>query len=410
MKSVIIVFLIVGLAFSMGKVRGQVVWHKCSCNPVMVKENNFYEKLAIGSPDVIYERDTFKMLYAVGGADDKGRINYAFSLNGRQWFKYNNASPVLDVGPSGSWDSFFLDTPTWIKDSVNYKMYYFGDTDNDPRGSAIGMAISEDGIHWHRIQSQPVLTPGNRGDWDGLYIESPEVVFDGSRYFLYYSGIDSTYKVRIGVATSTDGVTWTKYENNPIISEGGLYQWDGFSVGVPTVIYHDGLFEMWYCGVSNYDVLDRKVDTIKVGHATSYDGLHWEKDTNNPVLDTYSPPFSSFELRGPWAPSVNYVQDSGKYFMWYETAYGFGFAFSRAGEVPVDYHVSIYPNPAVDKVTVKVNFDAYIEIYSMTGQKVLSKIKLNKGENEISLTLGTGVYILRIVNGDYTTSRKLVIM
>jgi len=98
----------------------QTEWTKYAGNPVMTREGNFYEN-AIGSPS-----------------------SYAYSTDGINWVKYDTATPVLEPDTS-SWDSHFLDTPEIIYDG-EYKLYYFGDSDNDPPGGAIGVAVSSDGI------------------------------------------------------------------------------------------------------------------------------------------------------------------------------------------------------------------------------------------------------------------------
>ncbi len=385
--------LLLGLA-----AEGQAAWQKCSCNPVMVKDSSFYEGLAIGSPSVLIDSGRFKMLYAAGGLDHKGRIAYAYSSDGVHWTKYRNGTPVFEPDTGNAWDSHFLDTPEWLKDSTGYKMYYFGDTDNDPRHSAIGMATSVDGVHWQRSAANPVLTPGNPGDWDALYIESPAVVFDGTTYFMYFSGVSADYRVRIGLATSSDGIHWTKYPANPVLTEGGLLDWDGFSVGTPTVRFHNGRFEMWYCGVSNFDLLDNKVDTIKVGYAYSYDGIHWTKDTANPILHTYSSPYTPFDQRGPWAPTVVYDDGAGAYRMWYETAHGFGMA-EGTPNTPSGRGAKDFPGPLSITVEdgalhIQTAIPGRLTIRNAVGRVMMRNVPITTGVHTIHHQLPQGTYLL----------------
>lgn len=394
----------------------QNTWQKCSCNLVMIKDNSLYEGLAIGSPSVIYENGLFKMLYAVGGTDTKGRISLAVSLDGKNWTKYNNGLPVFYPDTNiNAWDSHFLDTPDWIKDTINYKMYYFGDNDNDPLGSGIGLAISSDGTNWTRYSFNPVLLPGNSDDWDGLYIESPSIVYDGNLYYLYYSGVDSTYKVRIGVATSTDGITWTKYTGNPILSEGNLLDWDGYSVGTPSVLYKNNKFEMWYSAVSNIDMLDNIIDTIYVGHAYSFDGVNWVKDSLNPILNTYSPPFSILEKRGPWAPSVKYIDSLNSYYMWYETAYGFGLASSNNLLSSINdkntntIHFTILPNPNSKKINIQSNIDGKLSVYNNLGQLIYKDVVIKQGDNIYELNIPPQIYVFILETNKARVYKKIII-
>lgn len=375
---------------------------KSAENPVLVKENNFYEGTAIGSPSVILLNDTLRMFYAAGGTDLKGRINHAYSTDGTSWTKHAE-NPVLDIGAPGSWDDYFLDTPEIIEDSLGFKLYYFGDTDNDPIGSAFGVATSTDLLNWTRMEANPILSAGAPGEWDGLYIESPTVTYADGSYYMLYSGIDTMWQVRIGLATSPDGIHWTKYNGNPVLDVGINTSWEGFSVATPSLLKTETGFEAWYCGASYYDFMDNnQIDTIKIGYATSSDAKNWVKHADNPILDTYSAPFTLFETRGPWTPDVIYWSDSSKYYMWYETAYGFGMATSpnnvldlNTTEVYPSLHV--YPNPATHSIFIEgIKNGERVSIYNALGVMIKEQ-KLNSSKAELSVSgLPHGVYFLRV--------------
>ena len=366
----------------------------------MVADIPFYEDRGIGSPSVLYEQDTFRMFYAMGGADFKGRIGYAYSTDGINWTK---AGAVVEPDSNSSWASFFLDTPEIIKDSSGYKLYFFGDDNNDPVGGSFGVMTSTDLINWTPADSLPILTPGNPGDWDGLFIESPTVTFANGTYYMLYSGIDTTWRVRIGLATSQDGIHWTKFAGNPILDVGSFNSWEGFAVATPTLINNNNNFEAWYCGTSIQDWLDNNnIDTIKVGYATSTDGFNWQKYNNNPVLSTYFPSFTPKELRGPWAPDVVFLQDSSKYYMFYETAYGFGLATSDiVTNVKTNSSIKTYFNYLENYLFVKSDNGLLgIEIYSINGELIL-EYKFNTGKNTFKLELSNlqaGMYIAGITD------------
>mgnify|MGYP003766147073 FL=1 len=389
----------------------QVTWVKSPHNLVLTKTLNAYEGVAIGSPSIIQDGDTLKMLYAAGGVDSKGRISYAYSLDGIIWQKQNEATPIFDVSSEGKWDSHFLDTPDWLKDSTGYKLYYFGDNDNNSIGGSIGLATSTNGILWTRVGSEPVLLPGDSTDWDGLYIESPSVLYDGKSYFMWYSGIDKNYKVAIGVATSPDGITWTKYSGNPVIKSDSNYAWDGLSVATPTIIKKDNSFEMWYCGGSYYDMLDdNKLDTIKIGYATSSDGFVWQKYHQNPVMSTCDTPYTNIEWRGPWTPDVIFKNET--YYLWYETAYGFGLATSTptpliapATETYLDF--AIYPNPTINSITLEISKqqETIVKVYNLQG--ICIKETSGKGLINIDISLlPSGIYLITTSANNWTSNTQ----
>src|SRR6185369_13485857 len=92
------------------------------------------------------------------------------------------------------------------------------------RGHETGSRVltSPDGSHWIPHGGNPVLEP-QRGAWDEQILEQAAAYFDG-RYWLWYSGyrnpLGPTTSIAIGVATSSDGIHWTKHPGNPVIQPG----------------------------------------------------------------------------------------------------------------------------------------------------------------------------------------------
>ena len=64
----------------------------------------------------------------------------------------------------------------------------------------------------------PVLAVGAAGSWDDDAVWGPAVLKEGSSYKMWYTGDDGANPSRIGLATSTDGITWTKAAANPVLS------------------------------------------------------------------------------------------------------------------------------------------------------------------------------------------------
>lgn len=157
---------------------------------------------------------------------------------------------------------------------------------------AIGYASSRDGVNW-QVLGYPVLpaTPAWVGAIGGPF--KPSVIWNGTRYLMYYTSQSSPPEKDIGLAVSTDMIHWTEYPNNPIFRPGpGAY--DSEWVAYPSVVYDPPLYKMWYTGQS----MQTKTETV--GYATSLDGVHWNKPGGNPVLTSQSTKTSSYnEVRYP---------------------------------------------------------------------------------------------------------------
>jgi predicted GH43/DUF377 family glycosyl hydrolase len=189
----------------------------------------------------------YKMWYS-GYDGTNSRIGYATSSDGITWTKYEN-NPVLNNGPTGSWNEGGSSHPCVRFDGSTYHMWFHGWPVPDVPTS-IGYATSVDGITWTEYENNPVLVVGNN-TWDGQHVESPDVLFDGSTYHMWYHGRNTPnwFRWRIGYASSPDGIEWTKYASNPVLTP-SAGSWDSQSVGFPRVILNnaDSTFTMYYLG------------------------------------------------------------------------------------------------------------------------------------------------------------------
>ncbi len=359
-------------------------------NPVFTPAGIIYEQRGIGSPAVLFRNDTFHMLYAAGSPDGKGYISYAFSTDGTNWQRYHGGVPVL-LPDSTGWDSLFLDTPDFLYDDSlgQFILYYFGDSNTSPPGSAIGIATSPDLRQWSRYSGNPVLRPGNPDQWDGLFVESPSVAYAWGQYWMVYTGVDTLWRPAIGLAVSADGFQWSKFPGNPIITPSR--PWESLGTATPTLLFNDSALQLWYCGASITDfAADNKIDTLHVGYAASAGGHQWHTRAT-PVLSSDDTPA---DTRGPWAPDVVFLPDSGKYFMWYETATGFGLA---TAQVPGTFPLSVKPlKKGIFFIKNRYLWTAQrttFTIYSLNGTAVYTQT--TRGPSFVNLGfLSAGVYVI----------------
>ena len=189
-----------------------------------------------------------------GNSKGISQIGYATSQDGVNWEKYSE-NPILLTGSSGSWDEIEAGFPSIHYQDGIYKMWYTGKSTNS--SYALGYATSSDGINWKRYGSNPIIS-GTAGSWDEQGVLGARVLFDGEKYRMWYSGQDTG---KIGYATSTDGISWQKSANNPVLSTGFSGEWDDQNVYFPHVIYSDGNYKMWYGGSHN--------GFLAIGYATA---------------------------------------------------------------------------------------------------------------------------------------------
>jgi predicted GH43/DUF377 family glycosyl hydrolase len=203
------------------------------------------------------------------------------------------------------WDDYGLSQPAIHKDGALYRMWFAGyDSSDIPR---IGLATSTDGINWGKYNDNPVLQQGAAGSWDETQVYNPTVIKDGTTFKMWFTGYSRTTKhARIGYATSTNnGQTWTKHPTY-VLDVGASGAWDEDGVGECCVIKDGDTYKMWFGGSDYYQ-------WWRTGYATSTDGINWAKYSGNPVL--------SEGVSGNWdewaasAPAV--IKDGSVYHMLY---------------------------------------------------------------------------------------------
>jgi predicted GH43/DUF377 family glycosyl hydrolase len=222
-----------------------ISWDVYSIDPVLSPAAGEWDAYAVLAPYVLRENGQYKMWYT-GCATSQllYKIGYATSLDGINWTKHPN--PVFEPGP-GSWESGSVAYPCIMSYSNGYKMWYGGGS-NSWSETAIGYATSPDGINWERYFWNPILFSGSTGQWDHLLF-GPRVLEIDNRYYMFYSGeIIIWNSDKIGLATSSDGLTWTKYPSNPVLQPSSG-QWDGGRTNSGYVLLDDDTLKMYYCGM-----------------------------------------------------------------------------------------------------------------------------------------------------------------
>ena len=112
--------------------------------------------------------------------------------------------PIVKPGPAGSFDVGGVQWPSVVRFRDEYLLFYAGfDLAQGGTGS-IGLATSPDGVAWTK-RGEPVLRATER--WEGRSLDRPRVAVTPDGLAMVYAGRDLTDR---GIATSPDGTTWTR--------------------------------------------------------------------------------------------------------------------------------------------------------------------------------------------------------
>lgn len=209
---------------------------------------------------------------------------------GLTWQRYPE-DPVLSP-KEGAWDSATTSTPWIIKgDDEIYRLYYRGCSIR-LRDEAIGLALSNDGIHFEKVGSRPILTADDFDDIpsDGyMFMGVINVVhiLDG-RFLLTFEGCSASFGLtsQIFGAVSEDGEHFQPLNSGyPIFTANHVRSWPVKRVANPriTVLEDHGLYMLAFNGCYNSGL-------YSIGLAFSKDLKEWWEHPRNPVLSPSGTP------------------------------------------------------------------------------------------------------------------------
>ena len=180
------------------------------------------------------------------------------------------------------------------------------------------------------IISAPILSHGQIGTFDENGVSYPYLVTKDNTDYLYYTGwmltVLTPFQNQLGLAVRKQGEQkFSRFSRAPIMERNN----DDFtSIGSSAVIYHDGLWRMWYTGFGEWSEHSSKAShTYCIKYAFSNDGIKWER--NNIVCIP-----SSEENPNIARPTVVFDKSLNLYRMWFcyrKEEYKIGYATSKDG-------------------------------------------------------------------------------
>lgn len=206
---------------------------------------------------------------------------------------------------------------------------------------------------WEQYSCSPVFSSNDpqaraweREGIGGFDIVQREI-FGAPFYQMWYSALGGTTANdgdEIGYAVSMDGMTWNRHPWNPVVRRGthaGSWDRDAADVGCVAFDGDAGVFHLWYLGTNNGGI------GTTFGHATSADGVFWDKDLLSP-LDPFADTDS--ELGRVWGCDALY--EDGQFHFW-----AGGVNFDHGVDSTADFFASARYDIAWLTTTDGANFD-----------------------------------------------------
>lgn len=192
-----------------------------------------------------------------------------------------NTSQLVAPNVSPNWEQSEISASTifWVFSAQKFYAYYHGGNNAGPRqvGLLTAPAVAGKPGTWTRYSSSPVMPNGGVG-WRQNGVADAKVVPPSTFHNDWRTisrGWNGANVSSLGLWTSSDGLTWTDYASNPVITGNGSGNEN--TIDTTGAMYEDelGRFHLWYCAAD-------AGGTIRTFYAFSDDsGQTWTRDATD---------------------------------------------------------------------------------------------------------------------------------
>ena len=239
----------------------------------------------------------------------KKAIALVRSTDGFNWTQ--EPEICLAPNPASGWEDLVNRSVTVKKDGV-WHMWYTGQVFVNGSWregwSRIGYATSTDGVRFTRVRREPVMVP--ELPFEKTSVMNPYVRWDAKRalWRMWYAAGEIYEPNVLCYAESRDGLRWEK-RKEPVFEHGEALSWDRARVGACEVHpLPDGRWAMFYIGYSD-------IDTARIGCAISADGITgWRRLGANPLV---APDLGTWNGSACYKPSCVRDEKNNRWMLWY---------------------------------------------------------------------------------------------
>lgn len=208
------------------------------------------EAQGIGAPGAIVLDGVVHLFYQTYGNGARDAICHAVSRDGLN-FERNASNPIFR--PAGEWtcgraidadvlahkDTLFLCCATRDPSFKIQKLVVA----TAPLNSDFGPQS------WTQRGEGSILQP--ELPWEGECIEAPALLLHGGRSWMFYAGAYNASPQQIGLAVSDDGIHWRRTSNKPFLANGAPGSWNADESGHPGVLVDEGRVHLFFQGTSD---------------------------------------------------------------------------------------------------------------------------------------------------------------
>ncbi len=219
-------------------------WARLSVDPIVSPAGDTFESAGTFNPSVVKKDGKFVMLYRAQDRKGTSALGYATSDDGIHFTR--RPEPVM-VSEAPYEKGGGVEDPRLQKIGDTYYLTYTGynNVDGaaaDKRDAQLCLATSTDLVHWQR---RGVIVPSFKGKWNVKWTKSGAIVPEkiNGKYWMYYLADAQAKDTQMGVAYSEDLLHWTEALDHPVLaSRPGSFDSQVVEPGPAPIITPQGIF------------------------------------------------------------------------------------------------------------------------------------------------------------------------
>lgn len=169
-------------------------------------------------------------------------------------------NPVFSGTATDTWDQKIRERGFILREDGIYYMWYTGYKGDESSEKHLGLATSNDGLSWTRYKDNPIFDSG--------WVEDMSVIKHEGTYYMFAEGRGDTAHLM----TSVDRINWEKKGPLDIRKSNGEPLDEG-AFGTPAIWYEEGVWYLYY-----------ERDDLGIWLATSTDMMVWTNKQDDPVI------------------------------------------------------------------------------------------------------------------------------
>ncbi|MGD2177073.1 MAG: hypothetical protein PVG71_04550 [Anaerolineae bacterium] len=204
------------------------VFTKGAANPILEGDERGFDAIQVSDGVAMVETGTWILYYNAGVGRGPGRAIGRATAPSPTGPWSRRTEPVLRSGDFGAWDGGFISPQSIIRTDDGYVIYYVGGAGQAGEPARIGRATSIDGVSWTKhddpdtveppfAESDPLLWTGPAENGESEWVWGCSVLKIRDGWEMFYA-VSRSGVVQIDYATSTDGIEWTRYEEDPVLA------------------------------------------------------------------------------------------------------------------------------------------------------------------------------------------------